>query len=143
DYGAHYFSGTPKQGQTLEEVRDILLSQIELVKKGEFDEWLVQAALNDLKKQRLQAWESPRALARQIYSSIVNEVVWGDVVREKDKMSKITKKDIVAFTNKHYRDNYAIVYKRQGENKNLIRVENPGLTPIQINRDAESQFFKD
>lgn len=143
DYGAHYFSGTPKQGQTLEEVRDILLSQIELVKKGEFDEWLVQAAVNDIKKQRLQAWESPRALARQIYSSIINEVAWGDVVKQMDELSKITKKDIVAFANKNYKDNYAIVYKRQGENKNLIRVENPGLTPIHINRDAESQFFKD
>src|SRR5690554_3484487 len=143
DYGAHYFTGAPKQGQTLEEVRDILLSQIELVKKGEFDEWLVQAAVNDLKKRRLQSWESPRGLARQIYSSIINEVSWEDVVKQMDELSKITKKDIVEFANKHYNDNYVIVYKRQGVNKNLIRVENPGLTPIQINREAESQFFKD
>lgn len=143
DYGAHYFSGTPKQGQTLEEVRDILLSQIELVKKGEFDEWLIEAGINDLKKQRLQSWENSRALARQIYSSIINEVSWADVVKQMDELSGITKKDIVDFANKHYKDNYVIVYKRQGENKDLIRVENPGLTPIQINRDAESQFFKD
>jgi len=143
DYGAHYFSGTPKQGQTLEDVRDILLSQIELVKKGAFDEWLVQAAVNDLKKRRLQNWETPRGLARQIYSSIINEVAWEDVVKQMDELSKITKKDIVEFANRHYDDNYVIVYKRQGENKDLIRVENPGLTPIQINRDAESQFFKD
>ena len=40
-------------------------------------------------------------------------------------------------------NNYVIVYKRQGENKDLVRVSNPGITPIQLNRDAESQFYKD
>lgn len=142
DYGAHYFSGTPKQGQTLEEVRDILLEQIEKVKKGEFDSWLIEAVVNDLKKQRLQRWESPRGLAREIYGSIINELTWEEVVKQLDEMSKITKQEIVEFANKFYKDNYVIVYKRQGENKNLIRVENPGITPIVINREAESDFYK-
>ncbi len=143
DYGAHYFSGTPKQGQTLEEVRDILLAQIEKVKKGEFDQWLIEAVVNDLKKQRLQRWESPRGLAREIYGSIINELTWEEVVKQLDEMSQVTKQEIVDFANKHYRDNYVIVYKRQGENKNLIRVENPGITPIVINREAESDFYKE
>ena len=41
DYSMHGFYGSPKQGQTLEEVKDLLLSQIEEVKAGNFPDWLV------------------------------------------------------------------------------------------------------
>src|SRR6218665_1404760 len=41
DYSLFAFSGEPKEGQTLEEVEQLLLSQIELVKKGEFPDWLM------------------------------------------------------------------------------------------------------
>ena len=34
DYGYHLFFGKPRQGQNLEEVRDLLLAEIEKVKKG-------------------------------------------------------------------------------------------------------------
>src|SRR5207248_1558743 len=33
DYSVHYFGGNPKEGQSLDQVRDLILSQIELVKK--------------------------------------------------------------------------------------------------------------
>ena len=34
-----------------------------------------------------------------------------------------------------------IVKKLRGENENLIRVENPGITPVKINREAQSEFL--
>ena len=43
DYSMHGFYGSPKQDQSLEEVKDLLLSQIEEVKKGNFEamgEWI-------------------------------------------------------------------------------------------------------
>ena len=53
DYGVHTFYGVPKTGQTLEEVKDLLLGEIEKLKKGEFDEWLIDAVVNDLKSSRI------------------------------------------------------------------------------------------
>ena len=52
DHGAHYFYGIPKDGQTMEEVESLLLSQIDLVKKGEFPDWVVPAVINDFKKRK-------------------------------------------------------------------------------------------
>ncbi|NNF34687.1 MAG: insulinase family protein, partial [Saprospiraceae bacterium] len=43
DYSIHTFYGNPREGQTLEEVRDLILEQIGKVKKGEFDDWLMEA----------------------------------------------------------------------------------------------------
>ena len=57
-------------------------------------------------------------------------------------MGRVTKQELMDFAKKHYNNNYVIVYKRQGENKDLVRVSNPGITPIQLNRSAESDFYK-
>ncbi|MDH1883542.1 MULTISPECIES: M16 family metallopeptidase [Empedobacter] len=143
DLGMHSFSGTPKQGQSLEEVRDLILGQIENIKQGKFEDWMIDAVVNDLKKSRLQSWENSRALAASLYTAYINETPWSNVVSEYDDLSKITKQQLMDFAKKNYNNNYVIVYKRQGENKDLVRVSNPGITPIQLNRDAESQFYKD
>ena len=52
DYGMHVLGGSPRQGQTLEEVKDLLLSELDNLKKGEFDDWLIEAIINDLKLKK-------------------------------------------------------------------------------------------
>ena len=36
DYSTHILYGTPKQGQSLDEVKDLLLAEVEKVKNGHF-----------------------------------------------------------------------------------------------------------
>lgn len=143
DYSTHFFNGIPKEGQTLDEVKDLILEQIEKVKKGEFDEWMLKAVVNDFKKEQQNVLENVGWLASNMYQTFILEQSWQEYVSSLDELSKITKADIVKFANDNYNDNYVIVYKRQGENKDLIRVENPGITPINLNRENESQFYKD
>lgn len=144
DYGMHSFYGSPKEGQSLEEVRDLILGQIENIKQGKFEDWMIEAVVNDLKKSRLQSWDNSRALAASLYKSYINEMPWAQVVDEYDEMGRVTKQELMDFAKKHYnKDNYVIVFKRQGENKDLVRVSNPGITPIQLNRSAESDFYKE
>ena len=47
DYSIHILSGTPKQGQSLKEVENLLLAEIDNIKKGLFDDELLIAVLND------------------------------------------------------------------------------------------------
>lgn len=143
DYSAHIFNGVPKQGQSLDEVKDLILAEIEKIKKGQFDDWMLEAVVNDMKKQYQQVLENADWLATNMYQTFIQETSWADYVDELNQLSKITKEDIVKFANENYKDNYVIVYKRQGENKDLVRVENPGITPIKLNRENESQFYKD
>ncbi len=49
DYSVYFLMGKPKEGQSLEEVKDLLLQQIERVKKGDFEDWLLQAIVNDVR----------------------------------------------------------------------------------------------
>ncbi len=143
DYSVHSLMGMPNEGQSLEDVRDILLTELNKIKKGEFDNWLLQAVINELKKNSMELVENNDEMATEMYQAFIQGVSWEEAVSTISRMEKITKEDIVRFANENYGDNYAIVYKKQGENKDLVRVENPGITPIDINRESESQFYKE
>jgi predicted Zn-dependent peptidase/rhodanese-related sulfurtransferase len=142
DYSTHILSGNPRQGQTLEEVKGLLLEQVELVKKGAFPDWLPQAIINDLKLSELQRQESNRSRADALVNAFVKGIPWEDQVNRVNRLSKITKEEIVEFANKNYGNNYAAVYKRTGEDKNVKKVEKPEITPVELNRTDKSPFLK-
>lgn len=142
DYGMHTFSGSPKEGQSLDEVKELLLGEIEKLKKGEFDEWMLEAVINDLKLSQTEQYENSSALARAYYNAFIHHVKWEDQVGFLEELRKITKQDIVAFANRFYQDNYVITYKRKGKDDSIAKVENPSITPVDLNRDKQSDFFK-
>lgn len=142
DYSTHIFSGNPRQGQTLEEVKKLLLEQIELVKKGAFPDWLPGANINDMKLSELQKQESNRSRADALVSAFVKGIPWEDQVNRINRLSRITKEEIVDFAKKNYKNNYAVVYKRTGEDKNVMKVEKPLITPVELNRTDKSPFLE-
>ncbi|MCS7019886.1 MAG: insulinase family protein [Cytophagales bacterium] len=143
-YSVWQFGGTPKAGQSLDEVRDLILGQIEKLKKGDFDESFIQAIVNNFKLNYLQQSENnnTRALTIMRSFSLDHANSWDAYLRQIDEMSKVTKKDIVEFVNRYCANNYAIVYKRKGEDKNVMKLAKPPITPVSLNRDAQSAFFK-
>lgn len=144
DYSMHIFWGNPKEGQKLEEVKDLLLSQIDSVKKGKFPDWLIPAIINDLKLSEIKQEESNMSRAFSMVSAFVDDTPWKDEVNRMDRLSKITKQDVIDFTNKYYsNNNYVVVYKRTGEQKDVKKVTKPELTPVSINRDTTSAFLAD
>ncbi|QLE02766.1 insulinase family protein [Galbibacter sp. BG1] len=142
DYGAHTLYGYPKSNQSLEEVKDLLLAQIEEVKKGNFDDWMIEAVVNDLKLSEIRQYENPSAVAYAYVDAFVHFQDWEDEVSKLEELRKITKEDLVTFANEFYKDNYVVIYKKQGESKGLVKVENPKITPIDLNRDEESKFLQ-
>ena len=74
--------------------------------------------------------------------AFTSELDWKEQVAYTDLLSKLTKKDIVAFANKYFSDNYVAILKRKGEDKNVLKVEKPAITPVETNRDAQSDFVK-
>jgi len=143
DYGYHSFYGTPKADQTLDEVKDLLLSQIEKLKKGEFEEWMISAVINDLKLSQTSSYENSTTLASAYYNAFIHHQDWKDKVAFLNELKKISKQELIEFANNFYKDNYVVVYKRKGEDKDIVKVENPGITPIELNRDKESVFFQE
>lgn len=142
-YGYFSIVAVPKETQTLEEARNMVLDEIELIKKGDFPDWMLPAIINDFKLQRMKGLETAEGLATNLYDSYIKGRTWEEELNEMDEYAAFTKDDVVNFANAFFKENYVVVNKEKGVNDKLIRVENPGITPVKINRDSQSEFLKE
>tara|TARA_B100001109_G_scaffold255883_1_gene262146 strand:- start:8347 stop:11283 length:2937 start_codon:yes stop_codon:yes gene_type:complete len=143
DYSAHMLNGTPKQGQSLEEVKDLLLAQIDSLKAGAFPDWLPEACINDLKLNRIRQLEYNRGRTSMMINAFIQKRDWADEVGDIDALKKYSKEDIMNFAKENYNNNYVVVYKRTGEDKSVQEVEKPQITPVEVNREDASPFLKE
>ncbi len=141
DYCAFVMGANPKQGQTLEEARDLLLGQIDKLKKGEFSEELISASVNNLKLSQMRRIESNAGRANWFVNTFINGLDWKDQIDRLDRLARITKQDVVNFANAYFKENYAVIYKREGKDPNELKIAKPQITPIVMNRDARSEFL--
>ncbi len=140
DYCSFLMGGSPRPGQTLEEAQALMLAEIEKLKKGEFSDDLLPSVINNAKLDYYNSMESNMARANMFVDTYINEVPWEQSVGRLDRISNITKDQIVAFANRHFNDNYVVVYKRQGVDENQKKIDKPAITPIPTNRDLVSDF---
>lgn len=142
DYSILNIMGRNKKDQSLEQVKDLLLGQVEQLKQGAFEEWMIEAAINNLKTTHSRRSESMQNAAKDIAHSFLMEVPWEERVNYIARLETITKEDLISFARTHLKDNYTVVYKRQGKPQSVELVEKPPISPIHINRDSKSAFFR-
>lgn len=143
EYGYFSIVAVPKETQTLDEAKEMVLEQIELIKKGDFPDWILPAIINDFKIQRLKGLETADGLATNLYDTYIKGRSWEQELNELDEYQDFTKEEVVDFAQTFFKNHYVEVYKEKGINDQLVRVENPGITPIKINREAQSEFLKE
>ena len=143
DYSSFLIGGSPRPGQTLEEAKDLLLAEIEKLKKGDFPEDLMPSVVNNMKLNYYNSLESNQARANMFVNSFILERPWKQDVEYLNRMEGMTKEQIVAFANKHFNDNYVVVFKRQGTDENQKKIDKPAITPIPTNRDLVSNFVNE
>ena len=142
DYGMLILSAAPTNGQSLDDVRALVVSEIDNLKKGNFDDDLLPSIVNNIKKQKIQDTETYSDRASSLMDAFTSELDWKTQVAYVNDLSKIKKEDVVAFANKYLGDNYVAVYKKKGEKTNLQKIEKPTITPVETNADKQSAFVK-
>ncbi|MBK9481815.1 MAG: insulinase family protein [Bacteroidetes bacterium] len=142
DYSILFIDGKAKEGQKLEEVKQLMLDQLNILKTGQFDDDLLKAIVNNYKKSIIKQQESNSGRAFALLESFTSAVSWDKNVKLLEDMSKITKKDIQQFTQEWMKDNYVCIYKRTGKDAHVQKVDKPSITPVSVNRDAQSDFVK-
>ncbi len=141
DYGAQYLYGIPKDGQTLEEVEQLLLDQIEIIKKGEFEDWILPAIITDFKKTYKASLESDAARVSLMREAFLESKDWDDAVGEIKRMERVTKDDIVRVANRYFGDSYVAGY-RKDEQHHVPSIEKPQIDPVDIDPARQSKFAK-
>ena len=143
DYGLHVLQAAPLAGQSLQELEQLLLEEIEKVKNGDFDDWLIEAVINNLKLSKIRQQERNMGRAYEMMNGFIDGRSRLEILEYMAKLEKITKDDLMKFAREKYSNNYVVVYKKQGENSQLVKVEKPSITPVPVNRDLQSDFAKE
>lgn len=142
DYSIMGLYGKPKENQSLEEVEQLLLQQVEQLVEGHFDESLIKAIITNDQLQETKALERNRSRAYLMTESFILGINWERIVNRYNWYFQKSKEDIVAFAKAQLQQNHVVIYKRQGPDPNIIKVEKPEITPIELNRTGISDFAK-
>jgi predicted Zn-dependent peptidase len=142
DYGWQMFWATPKEGQTHEEAEALLLEQIEMVKRGEFDEAMLDGILARFMIDQKRSLESDTGRAARIHNSFLSGQDWSYTVAQLDRISRLTKADVVRVANKYYSDGFVVAYRVQGQHE-VPEIEKPKIDSIPIDPTRQSPFARE
>lgn len=141
DYGMIYFSARPVKNQSLQDAEKLILAQIEEIKKGNFDDELIQASVNNIRVSRVREQENPVNMAYTLNDLFSTGTSWETYLNNVEKTGKITKKEVVDFANTWFGNNYVTIYKRTGNDTTLQKVDKPEITALDIDRSKQSSFL--
>lgn len=143
DYSMFVTLGMPKQGQTLEQVRDLALEEVAKLAAGDFDESLLESTVNNIRLRRMRQLENNSNRARLFVEAFIAGIPWKDACKDIDRYASVTKEDVMAFAQEYLRpENFVVVYKRMGEDTSIEKISAPAITPIETNRDKSSAFLQ-
>ncbi|MBR1840441.1 MAG: insulinase family protein [Prevotella sp.] len=142
DHSMFVMEGRPNEGQTLDEVKALLLAEVEKLKRGEWDEKLIHSIAANERLAQLTSFDSNDSRVDQMVDCYITGTPWLQHVGQIDRIDKLTKDEITAWAREHLNDGYVCVYKRKGEDTTIVKIEKPAITPIPSNRDIQSDFLK-
>ena len=142
DYGIFYLEGSPKEGQTLEEVRGLLLGELEKIRKGEFDINLLKAIVLNKEIEKIRAFDENTSRCFFLKDAFIQGIDYRDQFNELAMMKEVDKEYLVDFANNFLNVDHVVVYKRKGEKSDAQKIEKPEIHPVELNRDKQSAFVK-
>ena len=144
DQSAMILGGRPGQGQSLEDVRALLLEQVQALREGQFDQALIDAIITNMKLDLQKGLESNETRVDNFVDAFTNGQTWAESVASLKELENITKDDIVRVANKYLGpNNYVAIDKVTGEDTSIQKIGKAALTPIATNREYSSQFLTD
>lgn len=142
DHSTHILSGRPVPGQTLEEVRDLLLEQLELLRTGPIDPEDMRAIVRNMRKDLMQSLRSRYGRAYFLLQPLTRGIAWPRYVNLLNELESINEAQVRDVIDRYYNDNYVVVYKRQGPRVVEQSVAKPPITPLELGADTSSAFFR-
>ncbi|MEM1217135.1 MAG: pitrilysin family protein, partial [Bacteroidota bacterium] len=144
DYSVFGLYGKPREGQTLADLEQLLLGEVEKLRRGDFPDWLLEAAIRDLKVSDLKAVEKNSARVGAITNCFIMGIPWERFVRRYDFIEQITKTDIMRFAQTQlHPDRYAVVHKLEGDDPKVVKVEKPAITAAPLQKEAVSDYAQE
>jgi len=121
----------------------ICLEQVERIKQGDFSEETLQQLKRNMLTEMEQDMETIDGRAELMLDAFSQGRSWQDVLDQKERISRLTKQEVVNAARKYYTSNYLTLHKKYGtEPKETL--SQPGYEPVKPkNAGAKSAYAKE
>ena len=140
--GTQVVYGQPREGQTLEEVEQLLLDQIRMLRDGAFtDQDIQDIALND--RVRQERWQEYNAARVSLMSrAFLHGEDWDHARGRGERMAAITREQVMDVARRYFDEDRVVVVRREGQPE-IPTYEAPPITELELNTEDHSVLFQE
>jgi predicted Zn-dependent peptidase len=140
DYSIFILSGKPKAGQSLEEVRDLLTEQMNLIIEGKFDDELLKAIILNEEISRINNFKDNATRCYFYMDAFINGMTYQQAYNELWEMQRMRKEEIMEIAAEYLNKDRVEIFKREGADSSISKITKPEINPVALNRDKQSTF---
>lgn len=142
DHGATVLFIIPKIiGQKFGTAENLVLAEIEKLKNGEFDDWMLDAIKQEMYRRHATSMESNESRAILFAEAFTKGESMEEALAYADKVMEITKDDVVKMANTIFGPNFLAFHSKMGFPKKE-KIAKPDYKPLQANTNARSEYAK-
>jgi len=142
DHGAIIVFAVPRIiGQGLDDAEAIILAEIDKLKKGDFDDAMLESVKQEMYRQHITEMENIQNRALFLSDAFVKGQSIDDAFDYPNKIKNINKADVVEMANQIFGPNFMAFYSKMGFPKKE-KIEKPDYKPLLANTNARSEYAK-
>ncbi|MDC7241932.1 MAG: insulinase family protein [Spirochaetales bacterium] len=141
DYSWFVLYGTPGPGQSLGSVHRLLMKQLDLIRKGDFDPRLLTGAIKYLEIEQTQDLESNQ-IVNAFADCFAEGVSWREYLGRLDRLKNLTAGDLISFVREKFTDACVRVDKKEGDDGAQELVDKPEISAVKLDHNRDSDYFR-
>ena len=140
DYSMFVMLGRPRAGQSLDQVAELLLAELQKVAQGKFAPELLDAVIVNYRKSIVKGRTDPENAAGNYLDAFVKKRNYAENLKLLNDLAEIKPEDMSRFARSL--GHYVRVDKITGKADDSGKVAKPALTPVETNPDKISEYGK-
>lgn len=142
DYGTGMIIFVPKvAGQSLSQAEQLILDQIDRLRKGNFSDTLFESVKLNLYRDKVMALESSTNLAYAFLDAFASGTNPAEVWNWPQRVRDVSREDVIRAANQYFGDNFLAFHSKMGVPKKE-KIEKPGYEPVVKKQDEESDYYR-
>lgn len=135
-------SAEPRMNDSVYAIKDMLDAEVEKLKKGDFPDWLLPTIVRNYKLGIAKSVKDNEWRANRMLDAFIEGQSWDDVTHSAERLSKVTKQDVMDFANRYLTKDRMIFIRHNGTMAPIHKLPKIPMTPIQMDFKAQSKFYK-
>lgn len=128
-------------GQSFRRAEKLVLEQYHRIGRGDFDEEQMRAVRDSLRLQADLGWEDNESRGLAMSDVFVRGLSWQDHLDYLDRLSKLTREDVMRVARTYYGDDFLLMRSRMGFPRKT-RLEKPHYPSVKPKSGTSSKFYR-